>query len=902
MPLASGSRVGVYEVIAPIGRGGMGEVYRARDTTLHREVAVKVLPDAFAQDRDRLLRFEREARLLAALNHPNVAAIFGLEEHGASKLLIMELAEGSTLGEKLAAGPLPIDEAVAIATGIASGLEAAHAAGIIHRDLKPANVMVRPDGSVKVLDFGLARVAEPGGGAIDASHSPTVTSAATNEGVVLGTAAYMSPEQARGKTLDKRTDIFSFGCVLYECLAGRQPFAGETVSDILSAILRGEPDWSALPAETPARVRDLLRRCLNKDLKRRLHDIADARIELEEPPGSETAAAAPAPSRGGRLAVALGGALLGAAIATAAVLFLRPAAPRTSPAVVRAVLPPPPGDRLVARWSPVVAVSPDGRTIVYSANHGGKQMLLRRALDGVQTEPIAGTERGIAPFFSPDGQWIGFFTVDELKKVPLAGGTAVLLSKVPPITCGGSWGEDGRIVLAPTFNGALVTVPETGGESHPLTRLDSSRGEHAHLYPQSLPGGRGVLFTVRLGKDFADTRASNIAVLDSAKGTWTTVLEGASFARYAAGRLVFVRGDSVFSTRFDVSGLAVTGTAAAITESVAVDPARGFGNFEISAAGTLVYLEGPPNPEENRTAVLALDRNGKESAIPLPPAEYRMAVLSPDGGRLAVTRWARMRGTIAIYERERRILSTLTPEPGSHFCPVWSPDGRRIAFSRFAETSPALSVKNADGSGEIEALTDQSGDAEFPNSWSPDGKAILYTVAYTEDRGPKRKRGSSDLWIVSPGDPKSARPWFETPFRETAAAFSPDGRWVAYVSQESGAYEVFVRPYPGPGAGIKISEDAAEPLWSRDGRTLYYRSGDEAKLFAVAIQSSSALVVSPPRLVFTAEIDARGREDDYRHYDVSPDGQEFIGVRTVRPPAPERRLSIVTDWPATLGP
>jgi len=335
-----------------------------------------------------------------------------------------------------------------------------------------------------------------------------------------------------------------------------------------------------------------------------------------------------------------------------------------------------------------------------------------------------------------------------------------------------------------------------------------------------------------------------------------------------------------------------------------VEPARGFGNFEISPAGTFVYLEGPPNTEETRTSVLALDRDGKESVIPLPSAEYMMAALSPDGGRLAVTRWAGIRGSIAIYERDRHILSTLTPEPGTHFCAVWSPDGRQIAFSRFAEANPSLSVKNADGSGEIEALTDRSGDAEFPNSWSPDGKAVLYTVVYTADRGPKHKRGSTDLWIVSPGDPRSARPWLETPFRETAAAFSPDGRWVAYVSDESGVQEVFIRPYPGPGAGVKISDGfAIEPLWSRDGKTLYYRSGEERdRLLAVAIQSTPALVVSPPRLVFRAELDASGREDDYRHYDVSPDGREFIGLRTVRPPAPERRLSIVTDWPATLGP
>jgi Tol biopolymer transport system component len=814
--------------------------------------------------------------------------------------------EGPTLAERLASGPLPIDEALSVAAGIASGLEAAHEAGIIHRDLKPSNVKIRTDGTVKVLDLGLARVAEGSGIAVDSSLSPTVTTPATHAGVVLGTAAYMSPEQARGKRLDKRTDIFSFGCVLYECLAGRQAFHGETVSDTLAAIIMSEPDWSALPDATPRQIRELLRRCLQKDPKHRLHDIADARIELEEArPGAVSgpalATSAARPTRR-RIAWGVGGAALGAALAAALFLARRPQ-PAPAPSRVRAVLPLPAGDHVGVGRRPSVAISPDGRTVVFSASHEGSRMLYRRALDSARAEPIRGTEGGFSPFFSPDGQWIGFFTIDELKKVPLSGGTAVSLTNVPPITAGGSWGEDGRIAFSPKFNGALLVISETGGEVTPLTRLDSSRGERAHLYPQILPGGRGVLFTVRRGRDFTEAGVSDIAVLEPSTGKWKTVLEGASFARSGAGRLVFVRGGSVFWVPFDSIRHSVTGPATALSENVTVEGDRGFGQLDVSAGGTLVFLDGPPSPATTST-VLTLDRGGKEKALPLPPGDYRLARFSPDGGRIALTRFAAGRGAIVIYERQRDIVSTLTPEPGTHFVALWSPDGRRIALSVFAEDMPVLSVKNADGSGEIEPLTEPGQGAEFPNSWSPDGKTILYTVAYTADRGPKRKPLSTDLWLVSPGDPRSARPWFESPFRETAGAFSPDGRWVAYVSDESGVREVYVRPYPGPGAAVKVSNGfAIEPLWSRDGRELYYRAGDDAEKFMAAeIGTTGGLSISPPRLVFSSRLAVGGREDVYREYDVSADGKEFLAHRLANTEEPDRQLTIVTNWAATPGP
>jgi eukaryotic-like serine/threonine-protein kinase len=772
----------------------------------------------------------------------------------------------------------------------------------VHRDLKPSNVKIRPGGSVKVLDLGLARSVEASGG-VDSSLSPTITTPATQAGVILGTAAYMSPEQARGKPVDKRTDIFSFGCVLYECLAGKQAFSGETVSDTLSAILRAEPDWSALPAETPPRVRDLLERCLRKDPERRLHDIADARIEIEEARASPAASlAVPASEvwrKPGRLAWGIGGAVLATAI-MAALFLLRPAASKPDPTVVRAVLPISPAEGF-ALYRRAVAISPDGETVVFTGIHQRAPALFRRALGGRSAELIRGTERGHSPFFSPDGQWIGFFTRDELKKVPLSGGTAVSLSNVPPIPAGASWGENGRIVLVRKVNGPLDVVPEAGGAVTKLTELDSSAGEHAHLFPQVLPGGRGVLFTLRKGRDFTDTAASSIAVLEPSTGKRTVVLEGASFARYGAGRLVFVRGPSVFSVPFDLSRLSVTGPPVPLSETVVVQGDLGFGHFDVSAGGTLVFLEGPPRTAL-ATSVLLLDRTGKEKPVPVPPGEYYVARFSPDGERLALTCSKGLRVLIAIYDRGRNILTTLTPEPGSHFVAAWSPDGRRLAFSRFVDRMPTLSVKNADGSGEIEPLTEATDDAQFANSWSPDGKTILYTVAYTANRGPKRQLLTTDLWLVSPGDRRSARPFFESSFRETGGAFSPDGRWVAYVSDESGTREIYVRPFPGPGAAVKVSNGfAIEPLWSRDGRELYYRSGDNAEKFlSVQIQTSPGLTISAPRLLFSSELAVGGREDMYREYDVSPNGQ-FVALRNTRTDEPNRQLVLVTNWAATLA-
>ena len=909
MALTPGSRVGSYEVIAPIGRGGMGEVYRARDVRLQREVAIKALPEEFQEDRERLARFEREARMLAALNHTNVAGIHGLEEQNGARFLIMELVEGETLSDRLAAGPLPVDEALAVAAQIACGLQAAHTAGIVHRDLKPSNVMIRPGGGVKVLDLGLARSVESAG-RVDSSLSPTLTTPATRAGVILGTAAYMSPEQARGKSVDERSDVFSFGCVLYECLTGRQAFGGETVSDVLSAILRAEPDWSALPPETPARARDLLARCLRKDPARRLQSIADARIELEDAREEESApaAATAAPvrasnvGRASRLAWALGGLIAGAALA-AGLLRLRAPAPAPAATTIRAELPLPRGTRL---WTekPPLAISPDGRTVVFSAVKDGLTRLFRRGLGSEDAEPIDGTEDGSRPFFSPDGQWLGFIAGDQIRKVPLAGGTPLFISQVSPLMSGAAWGEDGRIFFSRTSNTSLQSVSEKGGNTWtPLTRLDAAAGEHAHVYPQVLPGGRSVLFAVRVGRDFLDTSKSNIAVEDLATGRHRTVLEGASFARYGGGRLSFVRGSRVYSVPFDLTRLAVTGTPTALPDDVTTFPSFGLALFDVAADGTLVYVTGPPVTDP-ATKLIRRDARGGESVLPLPPGRYFSPRLSPDEKRLALVDFEGPRGSIVVLDRERGALSKLTSEPGRFLAPVWSPDGGRLAFARVLEARPELCIKNADGTAGIQTMPRATGeDAEFPSAWSPDGRSILMSVTYSNDRTPERRQLSSDIWLAPADGKQKPRPWLETAFREFGATISPDGKWVAYVSDESGAQEVYVRPFEGIGAAVQVSTNGGvEPHWIRDGRGIAYRTGERRQTFvAIDVRTDTGFSVSSPRVLFTADWEFGTFNHEFREWEISRDGTETFGTRAVRTEEPERRLRIATSAAETAA-
>ena len=904
MPLDKGTRRGPYEILAPLGAGGMGEVYRARDTRLQRDVAIKSLPADFAADPERLARFQREARLLASLNHPNIAAIYGLEETGGETWLVLEIVEGESLAEKLAAGPLPVEEALAVSAQIAAGVSAAHEAGVIHRDLKPGNVMIRHDGSVKVLDFGLAKGTERSGTVSDLTASPTV-SLGTQAGVILGTAAYMSPEQTRGRALDKRTDVWSFGCILYECLTGRQAFGEETVSDTLASIIRSEPDWNALPAQTPAKIRDLVKRCLQKDPRRRLHDMADARIEIEEalaaPAGSSTAPAAPGePLRRSSLAsrllwVALGF-LLGALAAAGLRRFLVSPEAVSRPAPVQSSISLPPDAQLtVVGQRPSIVFSPDGSKLVFRARQAGVTRLYIRSLDRPEAVPIAGTEAGMNPFFSPDGEWLGFFTARELKKVSLSGGPPVTLTVVPPVTEGGTWCPDGSIIFSWTINSGLRRVPSTGGTPETLVTPDASKGEHALTWPQTLPDGKSLLVVVRAGRDFQDIANSNIVVYSLATKQRRLLVSNAAFARYVPpGYLVFIRGTTVLAARCDPKRWELTGPAVPVIENVLTGAYDGAPFAAASGTGLLVYALGGKTTTAP-DSVLRVDRAGREEAVPLPAGEYGTVALSPDNKRLAVQTvdvTAGLRTSLAIYEFDRKVLSPLTTGPGRFFCPAWSRDGKRLAFSRFLVGNPQACWKAADGGGDVEPLT-PGGFPEFPTSFSPDGRVLFYTRGSGELE-------TTDIWTLSLEGKREARPWLATPSREFAPFPSPDGRWVAYTSIESGRNEIYVRPYPGPGGQTKISSNGGiEPAWSPDGGEIFYRSADS--FMAVPVRTSPDFSAGQARALFPDRYAKWGREDGPRTYDVFSDGSGFLVIRSGEVKTiPVTSLNLVSDWTSAV--
>jgi serine/threonine-protein kinase len=882
----------------------MGEVWRARDAKLRREVAIKGLPDAFARDAERRARFEREARLLGSLNHSNIATLYGLEEAESAVFLVLELIEGEGLEQKLAGGALPFDEALGIASQIAAGLEAAHGVGIIHRDLKPSNVKVRPDGTAKVLDFGLARMAD-GPAASDATSAPTVTSGGTGTGIVLGTAAYMSPEQARGRPLDRRTDIFSFGCLLYECLTGERAFKGQTISDTIAAVLTAEPDWTAPGADVPPRLNSLLRRCLQKDPARRLRDIGDARLEIEEIRAQGSGASLPAVLREGvgptkRLRApflyGFAGLLAGALVAFAGIrLSGRGGDPSAGPSV-RAVLPMPEGARLWFGYYPTVAVSPDGTTVVFRAGDSTGGRLYRRPLAGGEAEPIPGTEGGRGPFFSPDGEWLGFLTLFDLKKVSLAGGEPLRVAEISPVSHGATWQADGSIVVARTSNNGLYRVTSAGGPLERFVPLVADRGEHALLWPQELPGGRGLLVTIVRGEDFQDTSSAEAAVIEPISGKRRVLMERSTFARYVpSGWLVFVRGGSVLAVRFDLSRLRIEGTPVAVREPLAVGGSAGTISFGVTPDGTLIFVEGGRVPEEV-TSVVLLDRAGRETVVPLAAGEYGMPAFSPDGRRIVLQKCVGMSCKLHVFDRVRGVLSPLATEPGRFFSPVWSPDGRQVAFSHLMSEDPRAAIRAADGSGPIRPLPTSGENAEFPNAFSPDGRYLLYTVSYDTDRGGTRRRGTSDLWLLSLDGSGPERPWFESPAREGSAAVSPDGKWAAYVCNETGRDEVYVRSFPGAGAKLKISQNGGiEPVWTRGGREIVFRDRD--RFLAVEFRPGAEPGAGVPQVLFSARLaSSAGRIDRPRDFDVTRGAEEFVAIRPENVARPEARLAVVTRW------
>jgi eukaryotic-like serine/threonine-protein kinase len=876
MALATGTKLGSYEILSAIGAGGMGEVYEAHDTKLGRNVAIKVLPAAFVNDPEPLARFQREARMLAALNHPNIATIHGLEQSGGTQFLVMELVPGETLADRIKAGPVPVEEALKIAVQIAEALEAAHQKNIIHRDLKPANVKVTPDGKVKVLDFGLAKAFEGDSANDEMNNSPTLSHAATLQGVILGTAAYMSPEQARGKAVDKRTDLWALGCVLYEMLAGKPAFLGEDTTEILAAVVKTDPDWNQLPTSTPTKIFDLLRRCLQKDKTLRMQAAGDVRIEIHE------AFASPAPTgrrnivansrtNGWRLKMPVTLAVLfGGILAGLATWNLKPEGPRP---VTRTVITLPPGDQLAVIDFPAIAISPDGTQIAYVATRSGTRQIFLRSLDSLEARPLGGTEGADCPFFSPDGRWLGFFVLGRLSKISVSGGAPLTLANVA-IPRGGAWSSTGAVIFAPMASSGFQQVSDAGGSPQSLSHLENY--ETSHRWPEFLPSGRAVLFsTTGMNPQIV---VQSLHSGSPAAGDRRNLVPAGTSPRYAAsGHLLYTQRGNLMAAPFDSRELQIKGPAVPVLEGIAQSARSGGSQYSVSANGTLVYVPGNQGVEQ----LVWVNRNGTEQKLAAPPRNYSYPRISPDGRRIAVT-IQDQDSQIWLYDLTRDTLSKLTFRGSNSSIPVWTPDGKRIAFFSNREGPLNLFSQSADGSGQLERLT-TSDYTNVPRSFSPDGRLLAF-VENSPSTG-------ADIWILSIGDRK-AQPFLQTPFTESVPSFSPDGRWLAYVSDESGHFEVYPQPYPGPGGKYQISTDGGtEPIWNSNGRELFYREGD--KMMAVDVSARPTFSAGKPRMLFQGPYLSAAITMPY--YDVSPDGQRFLMIKPNEQSSPNQ-IVVVQNW------
>jgi Tol biopolymer transport system component len=889
LALNPGTRIGVYEVTAQIGAGGMGHVFRATDTKLKRQVAIKILPPLLAADHDRLARFQREAEVLASLNHPHIASLYGLEESAGVTALVMELVEGEDLSQRIARGALPLDETLRIARQIAEALEAAHEQGIIHRDLKPANIKVRADGTVKVLDFGLAKALEPGV-ASGVSQSPTITTPAmTQAGIILGSAAYMSPEQAKGRTADKRSDVWAFGCVLYEMLTGVAAFGSsdDTVSEVLAAVLKSEPDWSALPASTPIAVETLLRRCLTKDPRERLHDIADARLEIRDV-GTRPSEGAPTSARANRVAWTLAG-TFGVVALVFGTLLVRSACPPAPTAAYRSLILPPVGDVNAAasesrtgvpsaRRSLGLAVSPDGRHLaLVSPGPAGGLVLWVRALDSARARPLAGTERASNPFWSADGRYIAFVAEGKLKRVDASGGPVLTLSDRARNFSTGTWSRD-NVILFVGADGSILRMPATGGDASPATSRDASR-EGAHTSPFFLPDGRRFMYAVD-----AENRMSGgvyVGSLDSSERT--KLIDNAFLPAYANGFVLFVRGDTLMAQRFDAGRLALDGEPMAVAEQLRVAGAPGTsGVYAVSQSGVLVYQEGLIP----KSALVWLDRGGRELGTLSEPRGFSYLQLSPDERHLAVSVYDEATRTrdVYLFDTARGGQTRLTSEPSDDFSPAWSPHGDRLAFvgRRQGDHDLNLYATNVSGTDGEKRLLDLDG-VEIPTSWSPDERFLLFQ---TPSPG-------ADIKVLSLADGQVSS-LVSTRFTEGSAQFSPDGRWVAYSSNETGRTEVYLLPFQRAGPRVPISTDGGgSPRWRRDGKELFYIRGNNT-LMAVAVSPNAASVdVGAASPLFQS----RFRPENFP-YAVTSDGRFLVNRSVDDETTPG--ITLVVNWPATL--
>jgi serine/threonine protein kinase/Tol biopolymer transport system component len=873
MALTAGTRLGSYEILSLLGVGGMGEVYRAHDTKLNRDVALKVLPAEFASDPARMARFKREAQLLASLNHPSIAAIYGLEECDGASALIMELAEGPTLADRISHGPVPLDEALPIARQIAEALEAAHEKGIIHRDLKPANVKVTPEGAVKVLDFDLAKALEGEAAEADGSDSPTLTLAATEAGVILGTAAYMSPEQARGRGVDKRCDIWSFGVVLFEMLAGKKLFTGDTISDTLAAVLRADVDWSVLPGDTPASIRTLLRRCLTKDRKERLQAIGEARIAITEyladPKGASVLGAIAVGARHRlreKLAWGIAIVCLIGALVVGVPYFRR--APVEAPEMRLEVVTPPTSE------PSSLAISPDGSHLTFVASSEGQPRLWLRPLGVVASQPLPGTEGATYPFWSANSQSIGFFAGDKLKRIDVTGGPPQVLASAP-FGLGGAWNRDGVIVFAPSPWSPLYRVPASGGDPAVITRLDPPR-RMGHVFPQFLPDGRHLLFS-----EWGTEQGVYLASLDSAETR--RLIAGDTIATYAPpGYLLFTRQGTLFARRFDAKRGQLTGDPVSVAGDVVGLSASETGMLACRMAGGA-----------NRHRLAWFDRAGKEvGTLGAPdPNNLLNPELSPDGRRVAVFRTVQGNTDVWLIDAERGVPSRFTFDPAIDGYPIWSPDGSRVLFSSNRKGTWNLYQKASSGADRDELILESSL-TKFSRDWSTDGRFLLFVQVDPKTLG--------NLWVLPLFGERKPFPIVNTSFQESHGQFSPDCRWVAYISNESGRFEVYVQPFPGRGGEWQVSTGGGiEPRWRRDGKELFYIAPD-GKLMAVPIQSAGqTLDARAPVALFQTRIVGGSQDLQGQQYAVAADGQRFLINITVDESS-SSPITIVTNWARAL--
>jgi serine/threonine protein kinase len=842
----------------------MGRVFRAHDSKLKRDVAVKILPEPFSGDADRLMRFRREAEALASLNHSNIAGIHDVLEIDGSRFLVLELVEGETLAQHIARGPLPVQEAIDIAKQIAEALEAAHERGIVHRDLKPANVKITPDGKVKVLDFGLAKVrSDAVGAAAEQSNSPTLVSG-TMSGVIMGTALYMSPEQARGKSVDRSADVWAFACVLYEMLTGQKAFDGETVTDVFGAIVKTDPDWNALPAAVPLHVRRLLQRCLMKDRRRRLRDMGAALLELTEP--SEPPVDQKVHTQRWAWAVMV---LLAAGLGSALFLIFRPT-------------PMPPEFRLEVSTPDAIssdavhfALSPDGQKVVFSATTEGRTRLWLRSLDSTTAKTLQNTEDANYPFWSPDSRSIGFFADGKLKRIDLSGGPAQVLADAPS-NRGGTWGPNGFIFFAPVSSGSISRVSDRGGDPTPVTKTEPGR-QAGHRHPQFLPDGRHFLFYAQGSPD-----ARGIYVASADGSSTQRLVDADSAAVYSAGYLLLVRQATIFAVSFDLKSLSVKGDPIPVADQVASDGANRAA-LSASLTGSWMYRTGGA---ANQRQFVWFDRAGKEIAkVGLPdPGNLNGGELSPDGKHIAVGRTVNGNNDIWLLEIQRGILSPLTTNPAQENYPTWSPDGLRIVFNSSRSGSFDLYEKLVSGIGN-EQLVVASPLGKQAADWSPDGSVLLYGT-------------NVDIMAVPMTGDRKTFPVVQTDAAESLPQFSPDGKWIAYQSNESGQFEIYAQPFPGPGPKVRISTNGgAQVRWPRSGKELFYISLD-GRLMAAPIRfDSKANTIEPslPTPLFRPRMAFGVVNSQRQQYMVSPDGQRFL-INTPVGDASIAPITFVQNW------